>query len=153
MRNRVLVLCLIILGALILFRTGTRPEVVPEQKKGNITILLPTGGKIFVEIADTDEARELGLGNRDSIGDSEGMLFVFEAPDFHGIWMKGMRFPLDIVWLDEGLRVVAMKENVTVDTYPQSFFPKERASSVLELKAGTATKDEITVGSVLTLKR
>ena len=48
----------------------------------------------------------MGLMFRPSLPEDRGMLFVFGELDFHGIWMKNCRFPIDIVWLDEERRVV-----------------------------------------------
>lgn len=33
------------------------------------------------------------------------MLFIFENLDRHTMWMPDMKFPLDVVWLDETLSV------------------------------------------------
>ena len=38
------------------------------------------------------------------------MLFIFETADFHGIWMKNCKFPIDILWLDEERKVVHVAE-------------------------------------------
>ena len=34
------------------------------------------------------------------------MLFVFEEPGRHSFWMKNVRFPLDIIFLNENMEVV-----------------------------------------------
>src|SRR3989344_253922 len=39
-------------------------------------------------IADTDEKRILGLGNRETLSENSLMLFSFPKPDVYGIWMK-----------------------------------------------------------------
>ena len=39
---------------------------------------------------------------------SHGMFFVFDRLEMQGMWMHRMRFPLDIVWLDDYLRVVSI---------------------------------------------
>ncbi len=120
---------------------------------------LSVGDKVLsIELADTDESRELGLGGREGMSDDAGMLFVFQKPGFPGIWMSGMRFSLDILWLTAEkdptkLVVVDMKENIAPETYPAIFLPKNSASYVLEMSAGAAAKNGIKVGSVLTLER
>jgi len=65
------------------------------------------------------------------------MLFVFENPGIHGIWMKDMKFPIDIIWLDKDMSVISKELNVSPDTYPQVFYPSREAYYVLEVKAGT----------------
>lgn len=57
---------------------------------------------ITAEIADTNALRERGLGYRDGLAPGTGMLFVFDRASDHTFWMKGMRFCLDIVWIEDG---------------------------------------------------
>ena len=116
-------------------------------------LLSVNGHRIRVDIADTEEKRVLGLGERDTIGDDEGMLFVFPEPDFYGFWMKDMQFPLDIVWLDEDFKVVYLKENISPNTYPEIFFPHTKAVYVLEMKGNMAGNNGVTLGSTLTFKQ
>jgi uncharacterized membrane protein (UPF0127 family) len=71
--------------------------------------LLPTaaivvgGVPLTVEIASDPAALALGLGERDGLAPGTGMLFVFDAPAVRSFWMKGMRFCLDIVWIEGGV--------------------------------------------------
>lgn len=55
---------------------------------------------VTAEIADTSPLQERGLGFREGLRPGWGMLFVYDTPSSHTFWMKGMRFCLDIVWLD-----------------------------------------------------
>jgi uncharacterized membrane protein (UPF0127 family) len=64
-----------------------------------IALETPTG-PVRVELADTSAARADGLAGRDALTEIDGLLLKWESPDRHPIWMKGMRFPLDLVWLD-----------------------------------------------------
>ena len=118
------------------------------------------GKHVFaVELAQSSEERQLGLGNRKNISDNAGMLFVFPERDRHSIWMRNMLFPLDIIWLNsadtkEGsLTVVDMRLEVSPETYPEAFLPMEDALYVLELPAGSAKKAGIGMGSVLTFRK
>ena len=130
----------------------TTPDARIMSGTGKRELLSPSGHIMNVEIADTSERRTLGLGGRDTIGDDEGMLFVFPKSDFYGFWMKDMRFPLDIVWLDEDFKVVYVKENVSPNTYPEIFFPQTKAVYVLEMKGNRAENSGVVLGSVLLLK-
>ena len=56
--------------------------------------------KLVVEVADTEALRERGLSGRSSLHEGSGMLFVFEEEGAWGIWMKGMQFPIDIIFAD-----------------------------------------------------
>jgi uncharacterized membrane protein (UPF0127 family) len=111
------------------------------------------GGRQFtLLVADTESARELGLGARDSLAGDQAMLFVFDTPGNWGIWMKDMRFPLDILWLREDGTVLTIARNVATSTYPEVFSPKTPdARFVIELNAGAAAG--VAEGDILTLSQ
>ena len=76
------------------------------------------------------------------------MLFVFEAADFHGIWMKNCKFPIDILWLDEEKQVVHVAEAVppVQGRAVPGLQPMRRASYVIELNAGQARREKAVRG-------
>ena len=90
-----------------------------------------------VEIADTPVAQRQGLSGRSHLPVGHGLLFIFDKEGRHGIWMKDMLFPIDIVWLDGNGREVHQEKEVRPDTYPEVFTPPVPARYVLELNAGT----------------
>lgn len=96
-----------------------------------------------IEVVQSLIDRERGLSGRESLAVNAGMLFVFEKPGLYGFWMKGMKFPIDILWLDENLRVVDIKEKAEPSSYsitsPQNFVPQDAAKFVLEANAGFAS--------------
>jgi len=114
------------------------------------------GVQINVEIALTPEARTQGLSGRASLGEKEGMLFVFDAPGKYGFWMKDMNFPIDIVWftpsegneagLARDLRVVYIKKDAKPESYPEIFMPEENARYVLEVLAGFSDENNLQIG-------
>ncbi|MCC7004304.1 DUF192 domain-containing protein [Candidatus Nomurabacteria bacterium] len=97
-------------------------------------------------ISDTQELRELGLGNRKSLSDNTGMLFIFPFEDKYGFWMKDMNFPIDIFWIDSNKIIVDEISNVSTSTFPKTFFPKQNSLYVLETNAGFLQKNEIKIG-------
>lgn len=103
--------------------------VVPRTSPTYLTL---AGKTLTLFIADTDEERIRGLGGRPPLPKNTGMLFVFGATDRHGIWMKDMQFPIDILWFDESWLVVDVADDVTPETFPTVFFPKEAGRYVLE---------------------
>ena len=58
-----------------------------------------------VEIAATPDEMSKGLSGRDGLASGTGMLFVYEVPRVSTFWMKGMRFPLDFIWIGQDCRV------------------------------------------------
>ena len=98
-------------------------------------------------LADTEPERVTGLSGVESIAINGGMLFVFDSDNTWGIWMKDMKIPLDIIWLDAGKKVVYIRENVSPDTGVNvTYAPKTPSRYVLELKAGSVKKAGIKVG-------
>lgn len=101
--------------------------------------------EVKIEIADTVEKRSTGLSGRDSLGEDEGMMFVFDQPGQYGFWMKGMRFALDFVWIRQG-RVVEVSESVSAEDQTQVYQPKEPIDTMLEVNAGWAARHGVKAG-------
>lgn len=103
------------------------------------TASVVVGGRTYVlEVARTETEQRKGLSGREELCGSCGMLFLFGTPGRSGFWMRGMRFPLDIVWLD-GERVVFLEHRIPADA-PETFTPPVPADRVLELPAGAADR-------------
>ena len=108
----------------------------PDPPGDSVTI---RNQRVGVEVVETRRAQSLGLGKRDSLAWHRGMLFVYDEPDFIGIWMKDMRFDIDIIWLRDG-RLVDMvwrAPHDPGDSLPV-YRPRELADMVLEVPAGYA---------------
>jgi len=111
--------------------------------------------ELQIEVADTPEARRLGLSGRKRLPKDIGLFFIFDKPGRHGFWMKGMLFPIDIIWFDSQYQVVHIEKNVSPDTFSNVFEPPEEARSlyVLEVNAGFASENNIQMGDKLTFIR
>lgn len=100
---------------------------------------------VRVEVADTDETRQLGLMYRNELPASAGMLFVFPGERPRSFWMKNTPLPLDIVYIGADLRIVHIAERTT--PYSTAPLPSLRpAKFVLEVNAGFCAEREIRVG-------
>ena len=114
---------------------------------------------IVAEIAKTEAERKKGLSGRDSIGLNEGMYFIFDAPGRHSFWMKGMKFPIDIIWISDG-RIVGFEENMEPPAdlnIPESglknYSPPGLVDRVLELRAGRVGILKASVGDTVMAKQ
>ena len=107
--------------------------------------------EIEIEIASDLASRARGLSGRESIAKNKGLLMVFEKPDKHGIWMKDMKFPIDIFWIKDG-KIIHLEKNVqpsapsTPDSSLPVFQPFMEADSVLETAAGFVEENRIKLG-------
>ena len=105
-----------------------------------------------VEVAEKLEARTQGLSGRASLPPAEGMLFIFEDTRIHTFWMKGMMFPLDLVWIGEQCMVESITPSAPAPASEQSdsdlprFRSPQPVRYVLEINAGEASAANIQVG-------
>lgn len=112
------------------------------------------GGERFkVEIADDDAERARGLMFRDQLAEGTGMLFIHDREEPQSYWMKNTRIPLDILYFDNGRRLVAQQRDVppcsagnACPPYPSHGKP---ARYVLELNAGEAKRLKLEDGAEL----
>jgi hypothetical protein len=95
-----------------------------------------------LEIARSVPSRVRGLLGRDGI---EGALLITKAKSVHTM---GMRFPIDVAFVDRELRVVRM---VTMRRWRLGR-PTWKAHSVLEASAGAFELWQLHVGDVLAVK-
>jgi uncharacterized membrane protein (UPF0127 family) len=68
------------------------------------------------------------------------MVFKFEEPGRHGFWMKDMRFPIDVIFLDKSAKVVDLWQNAQPCTQEAcaAYYPAADAKYVVEVNAGQA---------------
>ena len=105
-----------------------------------------------VELAITPMERGQGLSGREVLPEGTGMLFIFEEDQHLAFWMPDMNFPLDMVWIDSGCRVVDATLNAPVPEPGQGladlprFSPNSPARFVLEINAGEFLAAGISAG-------
>jgi uncharacterized protein len=104
-------------------------------------------------VADTEEKRIKGLSGRKSLSSKQAMLFIFDKPDRYGIWMRDMTFPIDIVWIDQNMRVITVVSRAQPDSFPNVFEPTDDALYIVELKAGFADENNINIGDPFVMFR
>ncbi len=107
------------------------------------------GELLKAQVVTEPEEKRTGLSQRRTLESGEGMLFVFEKSDFHGIWMRDMDFSIDIIWIDENKLIVDIATNVSPETYPDVFRPEKPAKYVLEVKAGYVESRDLQKGDRL----
>jgi uncharacterized membrane protein (UPF0127 family) len=116
-------------------------------------VIFESGARVRIDVADTDETRARGLMFRPPLSDAEGMLFVFDRPDRYAFWMKNVSAPLDILWVDQALRIVWIVEAAPpcdADDCP-IYRPPRSALYVVEVAGGFVARHGITRGGRVTL--
>lgn len=69
-------------------------------------VLSSTGKVVEVECVVSPPKLSQGLSGRENLKRGTGMLFIFDEIKKQSMWMPDMKFPLDVIWLDEILSVV-----------------------------------------------
>ena len=103
-----------------------------------------------VEVVRSPQALGRGLSGRESLLEGEGMLFAFPNSSRPMIWMKDMKFALDILWLNQGILVDRLESAPPAGANPDvSYLPEADADMVLEVPAGTVQKHGLKLGDPL----
>ncbi|MFB6181525.1 MAG: DUF192 domain-containing protein [Candidatus Magasanikbacteria bacterium] len=109
------------------------------------------GEQLRVLVAETRYQKYKGLGGRRGLDEYDGMLFKYFPPRKVGIVMRDMKFPIDIVWLNDG-KVVDIAPNVqpqpdTTEEKLKVYRPRKKANLVVELPAGWSKKHSLEIGN------
>jgi uncharacterized membrane protein (UPF0127 family) len=146
---------LVLVGCLIGFGTSTfvklyqaNPSSCKTKYRHDTTVKIGDD-HIKAEIAQSDQDKEQGLSGSSCIGVDQGMLFVFKESGKYDFWMKDMKFPIDIIWLNQSKQAVKVEPGVSPETYPKTFVNERPAMYVLELRAARAQQLNIVEGSQL----
>lgn len=156
MRKKLIkIILLIIVSIIFLYFVNTRftNTVTPLEDREQIAYpshISINETVIEVRLAVTPAEKVRGLSGTSSLGDNEGVLFVFTESDFHGFWMKDMLFPIDIVWISGDFRIVHIEPSVPPESFPKIFKPSEIAQYVLEVNSGFAAENNFKAGDSVT---
>ena len=133
--------------------TGVLVVVIAAAVAFMVTTFRPTasvklgGGAFSLWIAKDEPSRITGLSGVDSLKPNGGLLMAFATDETWGIWMKDMKVPLDIIWLNEAKEVVYIVKNASPELgETKTFQPKTASRYVIELPAGSVQKYNINVG-------
>lgn len=109
--------------------------------------------EVEASVADSLSERIEGLSNTPFLPENVVKLFAFGVAGSHSIWMKDMNYAIDILWLAEDGTIVHIEENVSPDTFPESFSSPAPAWFVVEASAGFVAKHSVSVGDDVVLSQ
>lgn len=104
-------------------------------------------------VAASEKEREIGLSETKSLQPNQGMIFLFDRPDYYSFWMKNMKFPIDIIYINNDTIVTIIsnapfpKNNSESLTVYASISP---ANKVLEIQGGLSEKYKFKNGDKVT---
>jgi uncharacterized membrane protein (UPF0127 family) len=137
--------------ALTIFAIMLLPVLAACDPTPTVAIVAPnqsTRASVKVELAATNDARELGLMYRKHLDENAGMLFIFPTADSVQFWMKNTPIPLDMIFADSNGRVIGIVVNA------EPFSEKNVGGFgptiyVLEVNGGFAARHNLVVGDEL----
>jgi uncharacterized protein len=113
----------------------------------NVTV---NGVELVADVAANNTQRTKGLAVKDHLNENESMLFVFSSAAKQVFWMKDMKFPIDIIWMDANKTVVHVEHSLepcpTIG-YCQTYSPGTDSLYVLETVTGFADRHDVTEGT------
>lgn len=142
-----LLLVAVIFGGLYIFKSTLSQNTAISTQ----TYIMINGTKIKIEIADSPAKRAKGLGDRISIASDSGILFSFPQVGNYSFWMKGMKFPIDIIWIN-GVKVVDLIKGAAPpppgapDQEIPIYLSNQPFDRTLEVNSGFADSHQIKVG-------
>ncbi len=135
-------------------RADVQPKTrsaVAFQNQGELRFLDKSGNLLFavnIEIADDVAKRTQGLMYRDTMAETEAMLFIFPDEAEHSFWMKNCILPLDIVYVNADKRIITIQRNAV--PYSEASIPSNGpAQYVVEVNAGFCDRHHINPGDHL----
>lgn len=148
MRNTLLLIIFLAMVAMGLWLWLLQQHQVRKEPEGNTIKVGQT--VVAVELADSPEEWLRGLSGRSTLGENEGMLFVFPGSERRSFWMQDMRFPLDMIFINQG-KVIEIVTHVPAphegeDGRQIRVLSQEPAEWALEVNSGWTERHGVKVG-------
>lgn len=98
-----------------------------------------------VALADNDDERAAGLMYIRSMGENQGMLFVFQDEQPRSFWMANTPLALDMLFVNESYEIVTIHRN-TQPFSQRNFTSEIPAKYVIEVNGGYTIRHDIQEG-------
>jgi len=100
--------------------------------------------------ANNDIKRNKGLMYRKiPLKNNEGMLFIYSKPQRIKMWMKNTYIPLDLLFLDNKMKVIEFKENLKPHDVKTNYISKNKYKHAIEISGGSIRKNNIKKGTII----
>lgn len=152
-RNMIIGILMILAGLFIYFKfIRINPNTTFESTKIDIA-----QNSYNLEIAKTTSQLSLGLGNRQSLCPTCGMIFIFPFEGVLPFWMKDTLIPLDMIWINSKNEIVSIQtatvESGKSDIQLHIYKNNTPAKYVIELNAGDTGKLNLKVGDTIEIPK
>lgn len=106
---------------------------------------------IKAEIALLPQDHYQGLSGRDNLCSDCGLLFVFPDKQIRSFIMRDMNFPLDIIFIEEGV-IKNISASASQNDSTTIYFSQGSADQVLEINAGLSASYGLAPGDQVNIK-
>ena len=109
-------------------------EVLWPQLQPHTTLHLGDG-VYTARVAKTQADREKGLSGTSSLGEDQAMILAYDTDGKWPVSMKGIKYSIDIIWLDKDKKVIYIVKNARPESYPYETYvsPREPHQSLADL--------------------
>lgn len=104
--------------------------------------------EIKAAVADTDELRNAGLMDVQSLPQDAGMIFLFDNNRARSFWMANTPLSLDILFVNSDMEIVRIHRE-TMPYSQESIESESPAKYVVEVRAGYTLQHDITEGQFI----
>ncbi len=137
--------------------TAPAAQPMPTPTFGHAKVLIDTEeGSVIIdaEQADSPEQRAFGLMFRESLGEDEGMVFLFFEEHQGGFYMKNTLIPLSIAFFDREGEIVDILDMDPCEADPcEVYTPDEPYEGALEVNQGAFEEWGVQEGDRITVTR
>lgn len=154
---QITILLIVSLGALYLsYHLDLVEPFLPVKPKISETKIKVGEVVLKIEVADSASKRSKGLSGRESLASDSGMLFIFPQEKKYQFWMKGMKFPLDFIFIRGG-KVVDLLRSIPTPSPAQQdqslplYEPVVPINMMLEVNSGFIDARQIQIGETVYL--
>jgi len=113
-------------------------DPITFRKEGELYLIKASGDtlrKLDIELAESDYEHQTGLMYRESMEDTQGMLFIYDSERVRNFYMKNTYISLDIIYYEADSTLVSIQKNTT--PRDETSLPSEGpAQYILEVNGG-----------------
>jgi len=108
---------------------------------------------IKCEIANSFSDKMKGMMHRESLPINQGILFPFLIPWHRFFWMKNVKIPLDIIFVNRNLEIIYIHEApVEKGFFQKMYWSHGFCKYVVETNMGFCKKNKILIGSKIKIE-
>lgn len=131
--------------------------LLAQAQARRATVVIEQGirrAAVQAEIAETPQAREIGLMHRASLPEDAGMLFIYPEEQRLSFWMKNTRIPLSIAFITSGwvINEILDMDPPRPGEPPRTYTSRAPARYALEMNQGWFRKKGIGPGARVRLE-